>query len=139
MYDDWDDNDWDTPRWNQDAYDALRAAEDARREKALAHALRTDTRFAAAYALMGKDGLTWLQTPAGGITPDTWEGDRVRERFGITDDLAWLILSLELYLSGALQWCSLSGLGPSDEEPLGEYLEDSITAQGVLWLAQQGR
>ena len=63
----------------------------------------------------------------------------MRERFRITDDLDWLILSLELDLNGRLKWCSPSGLGPSDEEPLGDSLEDSITAEGVLWLAQQGR
>jgi hypothetical protein len=108
-------------------------------DAALAHTLRTDTRFARAYAFMGKEGLTWLQTPAGEIIPDTWDSPRVRQRFGIRDDLCWLLLTVELYLHGKLRWCSLSGLGPSDEERLGDYLEDSITAEGVLWLAEHRR
>jgi hypothetical protein len=88
---------------------------------------------------MGSEGLTWLQDAAGTITPDTWESARVRQRFRITDDLHWLMLSVELYLYGKLHWCSLSGLGPSDDEVLGDYLEDSITAEGILWLEEHTR
>ena len=126
----------DAALWDEAAFVA---AERARMDAALAHTLRTDTRFARAYALMGKEGLTWLHDAAGAIAPDTWDSAYVRQRFRITDDLQWLMLSVELYLHGGLHWCSLSGLGPSDEEPLGDYLEDSITAEGVLWLAERGR
>lgn len=126
----------DDATWDEAAFVA---AERARRDAALAHTLRTNTRFARAYALMGADGLNWLQTPAGEIVPDTWDSPRVRQRFGIMDDLHWLLLSVELDLLGKLRWCSLSGLFPSDEEPLGDYLEDSITAEGILWLEEHTR
>lgn len=126
----------DATKWDEAAFVA---AERARRDAALAHTLLTDTRFARAYALMGSEGLSWLQTPAGEITPDTWASPRVRQRFGITDDLHWLMLTVELYLHDRLRWCSLSGLGPSDDEVLGDYFEDSITAEGVLWVEEHTR